>query len=137
MFKDPEYEAMEIRSKIWIEIDGKCVFSKGRVVLLEAIDRYGSINRAAAEIGISYRRAWGYVKAMESRLGMDLVRTRTGGDGGGGAALTDEARRFLRKYEDLEAGISELVDERFEGIFIAANHDKKGRRDAETCVKKG
>lgn len=117
---------MQVRSKIWIEIDGKCVFSKGRVVLLEAIDRYGSINRAAAEIGISYRRAWGYIKAMESRLGMDLVSTKTGGAGGGGAMLTDEARRLLRKYDDLEAGISEMVDQRFEHIFSAAKHDKKG-----------
>lgn len=128
---------MEIRSKIWIEIDGKCVFSQGRVVLLEAIDRYGSINRAAAETGISYRRAWGYIKAMEERLGIDLVITKTGGNGGGGAVLTDAARRLLRKFEDLEAGISELVDDRFEGIFMAADHDKKGRLNTDKSDKKG
>jgi molybdate transport system regulatory protein len=121
---------MEIRSKIWIEIDGKCVFSKGRVILLEAIERYGSINRAAAETGISYRRAWGYIKAMEKRLGMDLVETKTGGAGGGGATLTDEARRFLLDYESLESGINELVDKRFGDIFKAQKTAKVGRRYA-------
>ncbi len=130
MRESPENRAMEIRSKIWIEIDGKCVFSKGRVILLEAIDRYGSINRAAAETGISYRRAWGYIKAMEKRLGMDLVETKTGGAGGGGATLTDEARRFLLDYEGLESGINELVDKRFGDIFKAQKTAKVGRRYA-------
>lgn len=122
---------MEIRSKIWLEINGKCAFSQGRVVLLEAIDRYGSINRAAAETGISYRRAWGYIKAMEERLGMDLVTTRTGGAGGGGATLTEEARRFLLKYESLESGINELVDERFGDIFRNSGAAGFGRRYAK------
>ncbi len=122
---------MEIRSKIWLEINGKCAFSQGRVVLLEAIDRYGSINRAAAETGISYRRAWGYIKAMGERLRMDLVTTRTGGAGGGGATLTEEARRFLLKYESLESGINELVDERFGDIFRNSGAAGFGRRYAK------
>ncbi len=86
-------------------------------MLLRAIDRHGSINRAAIETGISYRRAWGYVKAMEKRLGLNLVRTRTGGAGGGGATLTEDARHFLIMYESLESGIDEMVDKRFKDIF--------------------
>lgn len=117
MSESAEKREIEIRSKIWLEIDGKCAFSKGRVILLEAVDRYGSINRAAAETGISYRRAWGYIKAMEKRLGMELVETKTGGTGGGGATLTDDARRFLSRYEALEEGIGEIVDKRFGDIF--------------------
>lgn len=86
-------------------------------MLLKAIDRNGSINQAAQEIGISYRRAWGYIKSMEKRLGVDLVLTRVGGTGGGGASLTDEARSLLHKYESLEFGMNELVDRRFYSIF--------------------
>lgn len=108
---------MEIKSKLWIEIDGRPVFGRGRRFLLEAIDKYGSINQAAKEINISYRKAWGYIKAMEERLGFRLVERQTGGRNGGGAILTKEARRFLRKYEDMETGIMELVDERFRDIF--------------------
>lgn len=126
MPESTESREMEIRSKIWLEIDGKCVFSKGRVILLEAVDRFGSINRAAAETGISYRRAWGYIKAMEKRLGMELVETKTGGTGGGGATLTDDARRFLSRYEALEEGISEMVDNRFGDIFKAKKPAKAG-----------
>jgi len=126
MSDSAEKRQIEIRSKIWLEIDGKCVFSKGRVILLEAVDQYGSINRAAAETGISYRRAWGYIKAMEKRLGMDLVETKTGGNGGGGATLTDDARRFLSRYEALAEGIGEMVDKRFGDIFNQKTTVKKG-----------
>ena len=108
---------VQIRSKLWIEIDGKPVFGRGRRFLLEAIDKYGSINRAAAEISISYRKAWGYIKAMEDRLGIKLIERQTGGKNGGGASLTAEAKVFLKNYEALEKGMQEVVDERFNEIF--------------------
>ena len=108
---------MEVRSKIWVEVGGEPVFGRGRRFLLEAIDKHGSINRAAREINISYRRAWSYINAMEERLGIGLVERHTGGKNGGGAVLTDEARKFLEKYALLEEGIRELVDEKFKNIF--------------------
>ena len=106
-----------IRSKLWIEVDGLPVFGRGRGFLLEAIDKHGSINQAAKEINISYRKAWGYIKAMEERLGFKLIKRRTGGRYGGGATLTKEALEFIIKYEVLEKGIRELVDEKFKKIF--------------------
>jgi molybdenum-dependent DNA-binding transcriptional regulator ModE len=38
---------IKIRSKLWIEIDGLPVFGRGRGLLLEAIDKRGSINQAS------------------------------------------------------------------------------------------
>jgi molybdate transport system regulatory protein len=108
---------MEIRSKLWIEVEGKPVFGRGRRFLLEAVDKYGSINQAAKEINISYRKAWGYIKAMEERLGIKLVERQAGGRNGGGATLTDDARMFLKKYKSLEKGIHAIVDEKFKKIF--------------------
>jgi hypothetical protein len=43
------HNGLDIRSKIWIEVDGEPVFGRGRRFLLEAIDSHGSINRAAKE----------------------------------------------------------------------------------------
>lgn len=110
---------MEIRSKLWIEIDGQPVFGRGRRFLLESIDKHGSINQAAKEMNISYRKAWAYIKAMEERLVIKLIERQTGGENGGGAVLTADARVFLKKYADLEAGMQEIVDERFNRIFKA------------------
>lgn len=108
---------IEIKSKLWIEVEGEPVFGRGRRFLLEAIEKYGSINRAAKDINISYRKAWSYIKAMEKRLGISLVETQAGGKNGGGAVLTKEARKFLKKYELLEEGINEFVDKRFRDVF--------------------
>ena len=108
---------IRIKSKLWLEVEGRPVFGRGRRFLLEAIDKHGSINRAAKEIDISYRKAWGYIKAMEERLGMKLIIRQTGGRNGGGATLTEGARDFLKKYRMLEEGIREIVDERFRGVF--------------------
>ncbi|MDI6744356.1 MAG: winged helix-turn-helix domain-containing protein [Thermodesulfovibrionales bacterium] len=111
------HNGMEIKSKLWIEVDGEPVFGRGRRFLLNAIDEYGSINQAAKEISISYRKAWSYIKAMEERLGIKLVERQAGGKNGGGAVLTKDARKFLKKYEQMEEGIKEIVDKKFKGIF--------------------
>lgn len=108
---------LKIKSKLWLEVDGRPVFGRGRRFLLEAIDKSGSINQAAKKINISYRKAWGYIKAMEERLGIKLIDRQIGGRSGGGATITEDARRFLKQYEALEKGIQELVDERFNKIF--------------------
>jgi formylmethanofuran dehydrogenase subunit E len=111
------HSGMEIRSKLWIEINGEPVFGRGRKFLLQAIDAYGSINQASREVNISYRKAWSYIKAMEERLGMKLVERQAGGRNGGGATLTEDAREFLRKYEMIEEGVREIVDGKFNNAF--------------------
>jgi molybdate transport system regulatory protein len=118
-------ETLQIRSKLWIEMEGEPVFGRGRMMLLDAIGRHGSINQAAREINISYRKAWGYIKAMEARLGLRLVERQAGGKNGGGATLTAEAREFLHKYARLEDGIRALVDERFGDIFGGLKHSRR------------
>lgn len=116
------HNGLDIRSKIWIEAGGEPVFGRGRRFLLEAIDSHGSINRAAREVDISFRKAWGHIKAMEDRLGVKLIERQTGGKNGGGAALTPDARQFLVKYKALEKGIQEMVDKRFRSIFKGGPH---------------
>lgn len=119
------HSGMQIRSKLWLEINDEPVFGRGRRFLLEAIDKRGSINQAAKEINISYRKAWSYIKAMEERLEMKLVERQTGGKYGGGAVLTQEARQFLKNYEELEKGIQDIVDRRFAKIFRSYNSGGK------------
>src|SRR3990172_3236002 len=95
LFHNGRKAIMEIKSKLWIESEGKPVFGRGRRFLLEAIDKYGSINQAAKEINISYRKAWGYIKAMEERLGFKLIERQTGGKNGGGGTPTPEGKKIL------------------------------------------
>ncbi|NOZ69140.1 MAG: LysR family transcriptional regulator [Deferribacteres bacterium] len=108
---------MEIRSKIWLEINGEPVFGSGREELLRAVDRLGSINKAARDINLSYRKALSYIQSMEERLGIRMVERKAGGRHGGGAVLTKEARDFLRKYTALCKGVNEMMDRRFRKVF--------------------
>lgn len=108
---------MEVRSKIWLSVDGEPVFGSGRETLLKAIDRLGSINKASKDINISYRKALSYIQLMEQRLGKKLVERKTGGLHGGGAALTKEAKEFMEKYETLEKGVNEMIDRKFLEVF--------------------
>jgi len=117
-----EYMGMGIRSKIWLEIDGETVFGGGRRALLEEIERLGSINKVARATNVSFRKALSYIQSMESRLGKDLVIRQTGGRNGGGANLTDEARKILAKYRELESGVNEMLDRKFKEIFAEHNY---------------
>jgi molybdate transport system regulatory protein len=111
-------EAIQVRSKIWLEAAGRPVLGEGRQALLRAVENAGSISQAARSLEITYRKAWGQIKFMEEQLGVPLVFKLTGGVGGGGARLTPEARELLAKYDRLIAGIQEQVNERFLEIFL-------------------
>ena len=108
---------MEPRVKLWIEIDGQIVLSDWRVDLLQAIDRTGSLTRAADAMDVPYRTAWHKLKQMEQRLGVRLVASHSGGAGGGGAELTPAARRLVERYGRFAAGLRQEVDRRFEAAF--------------------
>ncbi|MBW4055925.1 MAG: LysR family transcriptional regulator [Proteobacteria bacterium] len=108
---------IQVRSKIWLEIDGEPVFGQGRDELLRSIQRCGSINAAAKAMGIPYRKAWTYIDAMEKRLGFPLVSRLKGGTGGGESSLTPQAMETLDKFNTLQQGIQEIVDEKFKELF--------------------
>ncbi len=109
---------VQVRSKVWLEAKGRPVLGPGRVELLQSIDEQGSISKAARNLEITYRKAWGQIRAMEQQLGLPLVQKQTGGAGGGGARLTPQAREILSDYLRLAQGIGEEVDRRFREIFL-------------------
>ncbi len=46
----------KIKSKIWIESDGKILLGEGRVQLLKAIKETGSLSKAAKKLNMSYKK---------------------------------------------------------------------------------
>ncbi len=108
---------MKAKCKIWLEERGGVAFAEGRRMLLEAIDRLGSLNAAAKELGMSYRAAWGKIKATENALGIKLLVVATGGKGGGGAALTPDAKELLLKYKKYADRMTRLTEKEYLRIF--------------------
>jgi molybdate transport system regulatory protein len=103
---------MEIKAKFWIENKGEVVLGGGKAGLLLAVDRLGSIQRAADEFGMSYRHAWGAVRKIEHRAGFKIVDTRLGGRDRG-ARLTPRGKEFIEKADSVLKDLQKLVERRF------------------------
>jgi molybdate transport system regulatory protein len=108
---------MQPKSNLWIEKDGEVVLSKWRVSLLRAIDETGSISAAAEKMQVSYHRAWEKLHEMETRLGVTLIETQTGGSHGGGAQLTAVARDYVARFDRFSQGFDEIVARHFAESF--------------------
>ena len=86
-----------IRLHVWLETDEGLFFGAGRAYLLEGIDRYGSLKRAAEHMGMSYRAAWGKIKATEEHIGIKLVERDAGKKCG--YRLTEQGRLLVAQYK--------------------------------------
>ena len=95
--------------KIRILVGAVVAMGPGKADLLESIARGGSISAAAREMGMSYRRAWLLVEDMNKAFRQPVVDTLTGGDGGGGARLTELGVQVLRRYRAMEAKAARAV----------------------------
>ena len=65
---------------------------KGIVSLCKLVDETGSLNKAAAEMGMAYSKAWSILKHAEESFDIQLLRRK----GNKGSELTPEARRLRR-----------------------------------------
>lgn len=97
---------MEIKQKIWIEKNGKVIFGKGRDDILKAVAEQHSLNAAAKKLEMSYRAAWGRLKASEERLGIKLVDINTKEKT---MRLTEQAKAMINLFEKLEKDVEELL----------------------------
>ena len=126
---------MELRFKIWLAEDtdagGEGYLGEGRFRLLYAIDRAGSLRKAAAQLGISYRKAWGDIRTAEAHLGFELVRRRRGGSSGGSSALTEQARQLLQAFEEVKTNIQTVATQELEKYIepIFLNHKEHEARE--------
>ena len=83
----------------------------GKIALLEAIDREGSISAAGRALGMSYRRAWDLVDALNKLLGGLVVVAAPGGYKGGGATLTEAGKAVVAHYRAIEAATEAVARE--------------------------
>lgn len=117
---------MKVRTKVWIDDDhDKVIFGSGRVRMLEAIDRLGSMNKAAKELKMSYRALWGRIKSTEDRIGAKMIITRPGGGKGSGSILTPTGKQLLKNYKLLSDSVVEQADHAFNKIFGETRTDEK------------
>jgi molybdate transport system regulatory protein len=92
-----------VRLTVRIDFGAERALGPGKIRLLEAIGKTGSISRAGRALGMSYRRAWLLIDDMNRTFRAPVVATQPGGVKGGGAALTPFGVALIENYRAIEA----------------------------------
>jgi len=98
-----------MRGHIWIDGKEGTFLGYGRIVLLERIREYGSITKAAKSMNMSYRHAWELVDSINKQTPKPFIETATGGKGGGGTRLTEEAEEAIKLFWKFYADFQDFL----------------------------
>jgi molybdate transport system regulatory protein len=99
-----------LKLKIQLYCGEEIAMGPGKADLLEAIRRHGSISAAGRAMGMSYRRAWLLVDAMNRCWRQPLVETSPGSAHGGGARVSAFGESVLAQYRALQARVDAAAD---------------------------
>ena len=81
----------------------------GKADLLDAIQAEGSISGAGRKLGMSYRRTWLLVDAMNRCWAEPLVEATAGGGQSKGARVTPAGLEILKAYRTLESQVAKAA----------------------------
>ena len=91
-----EQQEPTIRLHLWLETGDGLFFGVGRALLLAKIEEHGSLKKAAEDLGMSYRAAWGKIRSTEEVIGVKLIAPN--GCKKGGHRLTEHGLLLKEKY---------------------------------------
>ena len=92
-----------------VVVRGDFYLGPGRAELMELIAETGSIAAAGKRMGMSYKRAWSLVQALNVGFGASLVETSRGGAAQGGAVLTAAGTAVLARYRHMEQATRDAI----------------------------
>jgi len=101
----------------------------GKIRLLEAIDKSGSISQAGRALGMSYRRAWLLVDDLNRCFREPVVSAQTGGSRGGGAVLTQFGRKLVRDFRAMETDAMVAARSRLRNLTASLRHSARAPSD--------
>lgn len=78
----------------------------GKIALMRAVAAAGSVSGAARSLRMSHARSVKLVAEINALAATPLIDTRTGGQAGGGAALTPLGLEVLAGWDALEAAVA-------------------------------
>ena len=115
-----------VRLTVRVDFGADRALGPGKIRLLEAIGKTGSISRAGRALGMSYRRAWLLIDDMNRTFRAPVVATQPGGVKGGGAALTPFGVALIENYRAIEAQAAAAAMPRLQALENSLRR-KRGR----------
>lgn len=105
--KNQEMDArMKLAVKLFLSQDDSFTLGPGRLDLLRTVKELGSLRKAAAKLGMSYRWAWGRINKAEEQLGFSLLIRTEEPVGGRPMVLTPEAEELLAWFAGVEKDLA-------------------------------
>ena len=105
---------LKLRSSQWIvDENNNIILGKGRMEILENIEKTGSMNQAAKQMKMSYKAVWSKIKATEKNLNTKIVHA----DRKNGSRLSREGKELMKKYKLLVKECMSSDDKIFDSIF--------------------
>ena len=108
----------KVAGNILIECDDDRFFGPGRAELLELIAETGSLNQAAKQMGMSYKKAWEMISHLNAQSGKSLVILKTGGEKGGGSVITAEAKELIASYKLLRKRFQSFLEKESKRLYV-------------------
>jgi len=105
------------RVRFRIDFGPKCSIGPGKIELLETIGQTGSIRKAAAQLGMSYRYAWLLVDNINRSFDEPSTTASVGGSGGGGVALTAFGTDLVRRYRQAGRKFESIAESAFTDLI--------------------
>jgi len=99
-----------LKLKAQLTCGDELAMGPGKADLLDAIRAEGSISAAGRLLGMSYRRTWLLVDAMNRCWSEPLVEATPGGGEHRGARVTPAGLEVLAAYRALEAAVAEAAE---------------------------
>jgi molybdate transport system regulatory protein len=99
----PKPAVPQARFRLRITAGETIAIGPGKIALLEAVARTGSITTAAKSLDMSYRRAWLLLDELNGQLKQPAVDSSKGGQHGGGTALTAIGEQLVETYRRIES----------------------------------
>jgi len=109
---------LTVSGSIWIECNGERFFGPGPVELLERINETGSINQAAKQMQMSYKKAWEIINMLNAQAAQPLVVTQTGGTSGGGSTISAEAKHLINWHRQLRDRFKTFLEKETEKLGL-------------------
>ena len=105
-----------IKSRIWIEANNKVLMGEGRLRLLKAIEKTGSLSKAAKLEHISYNKAWQLVDSVNKTAKKPVTQNSIGGKGGGGTQLTKYGKQLIKTFDEMNQNCWIFLDQQLEKL---------------------
>jgi molybdate transport system regulatory protein len=125
-----------VRLTVRIDFGAERALGPGKIRLLEAIGKTGSISRAGRALGMSYRRGWLLVDDMNRCFRAPVVATQPGGVKGGGAALTPFGLQLIENYRAIEAQAAAAAMPRLQALENSLRRQRgRSQKPLKTSIR--